>query len=386
MTSKPLPRPSRSSAAIRHWLQRNLFNGWFNSLLTIGLLILIGWTATNLIRWATTQAQWIVITTNLRLILVGRYPVDQLWRVWTVLAIVLGLIGFWVSKGRGQKAKDRKIEEQERAGAEEQGSQEDFDIASPSSPVFLLSRLHPITLLPLAFLLILWLLGGGLGLPRVGTNLWGGLLLTLVVAIISTVLAFPLGVLLALGRQSSLPVVQGFSTLYIELMRGLPLIGILFMAQMMLPLVLPGQPNIDRVVRAIAGLVLFNAAYLAESVRGGLQSIPRGQTEAARALGFNLPLTLYLIILPQALRIAIPAIVGQFISLFKDTSLLALFALLELTGIARSILAQPQFLGRYAEVYLFVGLLYWAFCYTLSMLSRRLESSGGSNHSRHTTR
>lgn len=358
MTSKPLPRPTRSSVAIRPWLQRNLFNGWFNSLLTIALLIVLGGAAINLMRWATTQAQWAVVTTNFRLFLVGRYPVDQLWRVWTALAIVLGLIGFWVSTGRRQRAAGR------------------IKAQRPLPPL----------LLPLVFLLILWLLGGGLGLSRVGTNLWGGLLLTLIVAVISTVLAFPLGVLLALGRQSSLPVVQGFSTVYIELMRGLPLIGILFMAQVMLPLVLPGQPNIDRVVRAIAGLVLFNAAYLAESVRGGLQSIPRGQTEAARALGFNLPLTLYLIILPQALRIAIPAIVGQFISLFKDTSLLALFALLELTGMARSILAQPQFLGRYAEVYLFVGLLYWVFCYTLSMLSRRLEASGGSIHSRHTTR
>jgi general L-amino acid transport system permease protein len=184
-----------------------------------------------------------------------------------------------------------------------------------------------------------------------------------------------LGVLLALGRQSELPVVRGCSTVYIELIRGLPLIGILFMAQVMLPLVLPLGVRPDRLVRAIAGLVLFNAAYLAENVRGGLQAVPRGQTEAAKALGLNLPLTLLLIVLPQALRTVIPAIVGQFISLFKDTSLLALFALVELTGISRSVLAQPQFLGRYAEVYLFIGLIYWAFCYTMSQISRRLERS-----------
>jgi general L-amino acid transport system permease protein len=233
-----------------------------------------------------------------------------------------------------------------------------------------------------ALLLIFWLINGDMVrtrspiLPFVSTNLWGGLLLTLFVSVISIAAAFPLGVLLALGRQSQLPVVRWLSTLYIEGMRGLPLIGILFMAQVMLPLVLPGQWRLDRLVRAIAGLVLFNAAYLAENIRGGLQSIPRGQTEAAQALGFNTVQTLGLIVLPQALRAVIPAIVGQFISLFKDTSLLSLFALIELTGIARSVLAQPQFLGRYAEVYLFIGMLYWMFCYGMSQLSRRLETKG----------
>jgi general L-amino acid transport system permease protein len=198
----------------------------------------------------------------------------------------------------------------------------------------------------------------------------------LLLASVSIVLAFPIGVLLALGRQSSLPLLSSFSRIYIELIRGLPLIGILFMAQVMLPLVLPGQIRPDRLLRAIAGLVLFNAAYLAENVRGGLQTVPRGQTEAAKAIGLNLPLTLVLIVLPQALRVSIPAIVGQFISLFKDTSLLSLFALVELTGISRSILSQPEFLGDYAEVYLFIGFIYWAFCYGMSRFSRRFERLG----------
>ncbi|MBF2026039.1 MAG: amino acid ABC transporter permease [Oscillatoriales cyanobacterium C42_A2020_001] len=352
-----MPRSTASTPAqIQRWLKRNLFNGWFNSLLTLVCLAVITWIAIHLLRWATTQAQWAVVTTNLPLFFVGRYPVQQIWRVWAALAIALAMVGVWWQAGTWKQKNT-----QTAAG-------------SPSSP---LPSPSPqalfFILLLIAFCCILWLLAGGLGLPRVGTNLWGGLLLTLVVAITSIVLAFPFGVLLALGRQSSLPILQGFCTVYIELIRGLPLIGILFMAQVMLPLVLPGQPNIDRVVRAIAGLVLFNAAYLAENVRGGLQSIPRGQTEAAKALGLNPFLTLRLVVLPQALRIAIPGIVGQFISLFKDTSLLALFALLELTGIGRSILAQPQFLGRYAEVYLFVGLLYWVFCFTMSRISRRLE-------------
>jgi general L-amino acid transport system permease protein len=226
----------------------------------------------------------------------------------------------------------------------------------------------------LAIVVDLWLIKGGLGLEPTATSVWSGLLLTLLMATISIVLSFPLGVLLALGRQSKLPVVRAFCIIYIEVIRGLPLIGILFLAQVMLPLFLPPYfRELDRVLRAIAGLVLFSAAYLAENVRGGLQAVPRGQGEAASALGLSTPLVVSLIVLPQALRAVIPAIVGQFIGLFKDTSLLSLFALLELTGISRTVLAQPQFLGRYAEVYLFIGLIYWVFCYGMSLASRRLE-------------
>jgi len=141
----------------------------------------------------------------------------------------------------------------------------------------------------------------------------------------------------------------------------------------MLPLFLPADLRLDRLLRGITGLILFSAAYMAENVRGGLQAIPRGQIEAAKALGLNTPLVLILVILPQALRAVIPAIVGQFIGLFKDTSLLSLVGLVELTGMARSILAQPQFLGRYAEVYLFIGLIYWLFCYSMSLAAKNLE-------------
>ncbi len=317
------------------WLQRNLFNTWYDSLLTIGCFALLSRVAYGVINWAVNKAQWEVVTSNLPLFFVGRYPADQVWRLWLVLAIVVGAI----VNGTFNRKHSR----------------------------------FSLILIPICVLLILWLIGGGFFLTPVGTNLWNGLLLTLLAASISIILAFPIGILLALGRQSSLPILRGFCTIYVELIRGLPLIGILFMAQVMLPLVLPGQIQLDRVVRAIAGLVLFNAAYLAENVRGGLQSIPRGQIEAAKALGLNTPLSLLLIVLPQALRTAIPAIVGQFISLFKDTSLLSLFALVELTGITRSILAQPEYLGRYAEVYLFIGLIYWVFCYTMSQMSRKLE-------------
>lgn len=326
------------------WLQKHLFNTWYNSLLTVLCVWLVmGWLGRTIV-WLLTQAQWAVVTTNLRLLFVGRYPPSQVWRIGVAGALVGGLAGLWLwNILRKHHAAKQQV------------------------------TWAIVGLLPIVAGVSLWLIGGGTGLIPVGTDLWGGLMLTLLVSAVSIGLAFPLGVLLALGRQSSLPVLRWACTIYIELVRGLPLIGILFMAQVMLPLVLPLGVRPDRLIRAIAGLVLFNAAYLAEAVRGGLQAVPRGQTEAAKALGLNTPLMLGLIVLPQALRTVTPAIVGQFISLFKDTSLLSLFALVELTGISRSILAQPQFIGRYAEVYLFVGVLYWLFCFSMSQVSRRLE-------------
>lgn len=232
----------------------------------------------------------------------------------------------------------------------------------------------------IAFILTIWLIGGGLGLKSVPTNDWGGLMLTILMAIVSIFLSFPLGILLALGRQSKLPVIKIFSIGYIEIIRGLPLISILFMGQIMIPLFLPDGMRPDRILRAILGLTLFSSAYLAENIRGGLQSIPRGQTEAAKALGFNTPLALGLIVLPQALKVAIPSIVGQFISLFQDTTLLSIVGLSELLRMSRSILAQPQFLGDYAEVYLFNGILFWIICYAMSIGSRQLEKTLNTDH------
>lgn len=349
--TRPLPLPPVLPATKPlKWLRQNLFDSWLNGLLTIVCLGFMVQGLTSVVHWLATMAEWAVVGANVRLFLIGRYPVVQAGRIWTALAVVVGCLVLGVIKFKTPDPKLKTV----------------------------LSRLLLIVL-PAAALGIFWLINGDFVRTKapilrfVPTSLWGGLMLTLFVSAVSIGLAFPLGVLLALARQSALPVVRWLSTLYIEIIRGLPLIGILFMAQVMLPLVLPGQLRLDRLVRAIAGLVLFNAAYLAETVRGGLQSIPRGQVEAAKALGLNTLQTLGFIVLPQALRAVVPAIVGQFISLFKDTSLLSLFALIELTGIARSVLAQPQFLGRYAEVYLFIGLIYWIFCYAMSLLSRQLE-------------
>ncbi|MBW4674142.1 MAG: amino acid ABC transporter permease [Desmonostoc geniculatum HA4340-LM1] len=371
------------------WLRKNLFSTWYNSLLTVVCLAFLFWVARGIITWATTQAQWAVIQVNLRLFLVGRFPQTLYWRPWSVLVIaaILGAITGGVFFSKQQLTRRIIAFFAFIVGV--------FLIILPLDLIYRLQLLLIAILIIagfgigrnfaevlspwlsllwlLSFPVILWLIGGGFGLQSVPTNLWNGLLLTLLMAAVSIVLSFPIGVLLALGRTSDLPVVRWFSILYIEIIRGVPLIGILFLAQVMLPLFLPADVRLDRVLRGIAGLILFSAAYMAENVRGGLQSIPRGQIEAAKALGLNTALVVLLIVLPQALRAVIPAIVGQFISLFKDTSLLSLLGLVELTGIARSILAQPEFLGRYAEVYLFIGFIYWIFCYSMSLVSRRLE-------------
>ncbi|WP_211293219.1 amino acid ABC transporter permease [Brunnivagina elsteri] len=329
----------------KKWVQKNLFNNWYNSILTIVCSWLLISSIKGILSWVFTQAQWSVINVNLQLFLVGRFPQQLHGRLWLSLVIILSLSGLtWGT----------------------------FIQRLPQ----LINSFLPLAW-GLSFPIILWLIGGGFGLEKVDTNLWNGLLLTLVMAVISIIISFPLGILLALGRQSQMFMVRNLSIFYIEIIRGLPLIGILFLAQVMLPLVLPDDIRLDRVLRGIAGLTLFSAAYLAENVRGGLQSIPRGQSEAAKALGLSTPLIILLVVLPQALRAVIPALVGQFIGLFKDTSLLSIVGLLELIGISRSILAQPEFLNRYAEVYLFIGLIYWVFCYSMSLASQRLEKQLG---------
>ncbi|BAY21799.1 amino acid ABC transporter, permease protein, 3-TM region, His/Glu/Gln/Arg/opine [Calothrix sp. NIES-2100] len=371
------------------WLRKNLFSTWYNSLLTVVCLAFLIWLVRGILIWTTTQAQWAVIQVNLRLFLVGRFPPSLYWRVWIVLAIAATLTAVtWGVFSNQQPLTKRRITLSTLMVAVFLGVVPlDFTsrlwlllIAVLLSVGLGIGRKFPKVIAPwlslvwlLSFSVILWLIGGGLGLQSVSTNLWNGLLLTLLMAAVSIVLSFPIGVLLALGRTSNLPVLRWFSILYIEIIRGLPLIGILFFAQIMVPLFLPVDLRLDRVVRAITGLVLFSAAYMAENVRGGLQAISRGQIEAAKALGFNSLFVVILIVLPQALRAVIPAIVGQFIGLFKDTSLLSLVGLVELTGMSRSIVAQPQFLGRYREVYLFIGLIYWIFCYSMSLASRRLE-------------
>lgn len=392
--------PPSESSSVDEWLRQNLFNTWYNTLLTLGIVGFLIWMLSGFLSWARTDAQWNVIPANLSLFFVGRFPSDQYWRLWLVLASICLLSGLtWGILARNLPTLFGQT------------------VVMVTSIVAMMTVLTPVSFpyrlllfgmvmlavasawggkrlantqpqlirwLPftwfLSLIVFVWLIGGGLGLESVSSNLWGGLMLTLLLSIISILLCFPLGVLVALGRQSSLPVIRFLSIAYIEIIRGLPLITILFMGQVLLPLFLPEGMRPDRVLRAIVGLTLFSSAYLAENVRGGLQAIPRGQVEAAKAVGLSTPLTLGLIILPQALKISIPSIVGQFISLFQDTTLLAIVGLVELLGISRSILANPKFLGRYSEVYIFIGLLYWLFCYLMSLGSRKLEQQLNTDH------
>jgi His/Glu/Gln/Arg/opine family amino acid ABC transporter permease subunit len=213
-------------------------------------------------------------------------------------------------------------------------------------------------------------------LPLTDTRRWGGMLLTMLLTVVGIIASFPLGILLALGRRSQLPVVSLLSTIYIEFVRGVPLITVLFMAQLLVPLVNPALAETPGVFRAMIGITLFTAAYLAENVRGGLQAIPHGQEEAARALGLNgLQITLY-ITLPQALRAVIPALVGMFISLFKDTSLVIIVGLLDFTGMGELVVAQTEFLGLRREIYIFLIVGYFGFSYVMAAISRRIEASG----------
>jgi general L-amino acid transport system permease protein len=214
-------------------------------------------------------------------------------------------------------------------------------------------------------------------LPAVEMGAWSGLLLTLLLTIVGNLGSLPLGILLALGRQSKLPIVRYFSIGYIELIRGVPLVTVLYMADILLPLFLPVDVRPDRVIRAMVGFILFEAAYQAENVRGGLQSIHRGQYEAAHALGLSGALTTALIILPQALRAVVPALFNSFISLFKDTSLVAIIGLFDLLRIGRSVIAQPEWLGTHREVYLFAFLIYWGFNLAFTYGNRRVEQALG---------
>jgi general L-amino acid transport system permease protein len=215
--------------------------------------------------------------------------------------------------------------------------------------------------------------GGAFGLQEVQTPRWGGLFLTLVIAGVGIVSSLPIGVLLALGRRSEMPIVRLLCVGFIELIRAVPLITVLFMASVMLPLFLPSGVNFDKLLRALIGVALFSSAYMAEVVRGGLQAIPSGQYEAAKALGLSFPKMMGLVVLPQALRIVIPGIVNNFISLFKDTTLVLIIGLFDLLGIVKAALTDAGWLGLALEGYVFAGFVFWIFCFGMSRYSLRLE-------------
>ncbi len=346
-TQSQVLKPPRTEVGLLGWLTKNLFSTWYNVLLTIFSIAFIYVVLRAVITWVVQVARWEVVTTNLKVFMIGRYPGEEAWRVWACLGILVLLAGltwvFWRAEGK-------------------------------------LRRWLVIGWL-LSFPLIIILLRGFSResplLPQVSEDLWSGLLLTLVLAVVGIVASFPLGVLLALGRRSPLPGIKVLCTVYIETIRGVPLITVLFMSQLLLPLFLPPEIRLSTVMRALAGMTLFSAAYTAENVRGGLASVPRGQYEAARAVGLNEGLVMGLIVLPQALRAVIPAIVGQFISLFKDTTLVAIVGLLDLLGIAKAVVGQKEFIGLHKEVYSFVAVIFFICCFAMSYASRRLEQTLG---------
>ena len=335
------------------WARRNLFSGWLNTLTTLVLLWLAWRWLPPLFDWAFSGAVWragspsacreaqgacwAFIAEKHRFILFGTYPFEQHWR--PALAALL-LVALW--------------------------------------GVSCLRRFWHLWLAALwaAGLAVIGVLmwGGVAGLPYVENERWGGLTLTLLLATFGVAFAFPLSIVLALGRRSALPVLRLACTGYIELVRGVPLISVLFMASVMLPLFLPAGLTIDKLLRAQLALVLFAAAYLAEVVRGGLQAIPRGQHDAADALGFPYWRKMGLVILPQALRLSIPPLVNTFIGFFKDTSLVLIIGLFDLLSTVKVSLQDPAWSGFGVEAYLFASLVYFAFCYAMSSYSRRLES------------
>lgn len=345
VTSPPSSEvPPVTEVGLLGWITENLFNSWGGAILTVisGLFVFV--VLRVLIRFVFFQADWEVVYSNPVLFLIGQYPREEAWRTAAALGVVVFLSVihalFWKRSGVAQ-----------------------------------------ITISILWFLSFptVWFILAGFEnstlLPPVRTQLWSGLLLTVMLTVVGIVVSFPLGVLLALGRRSDLIITKVLCTIYIEAIRGVPLISILFMSQVMLPLFV-GNSNLDVVIRAMAGVTLFSAAYVAENVRGGLQAIPKGQVEAAQALGLSAPLVTTLIVLPQALRIVIPAIVGQFISLFKDTTLVSIITLLDLLGIAASALAQkPEYQFHKTEVYLFLAVIYFIFSYLMSSAARRIEAT-----------
>lgn len=393
IAQEALPPPMMRLGPVR-WLKENLFSTWYNALLTLLALVFLYLTLRPTLEWALWQARWDVIPANLKLFLVGIYPGKDVWRVWVCVYWIVLLVG--LSGGLwGRLAREAALAV--GSGAIllfflPFGWMERLWIAGVVLGLFgglglgwLLQerkswRKDVLLLWVLSPLIVVLLLGGLPGNPLlapVGTSQWGGLMLTFMLAIVGIASSFPLGVLLALGRQSTLPVIRWISIFYIEVVRGVPLITVIFMTSIMLPLFLPAQVRVDQALRAMVAFTLFTSAYIAENVRGGLQAVPRGQVEAAKALGLSGVLTTLFIVLPQALRVVIPANVGQFISLFKDTALVFVASLLDLFGIAKSILANPDWLGRDREILLFVAFVYWIFTYFMSHMSRRLEKALG---------
>lgn len=301
------------------------------------LLVEANWHGSSRDDCTSAGACWVFIRARFSQFMYGQYPVPERWRV-----DLLGVIALAVVVALAWRRLPRRRE----------------------AAIAALVGLPPLGI---------WLLYGGLGLRIVETREWGGLMLTLFLAIYAGLIAIPLGILLALGRQSRLPVIRFVSIVFIEFWRGVPIIAVIFLASLLLPLIMPTGVNVDRLARAVIGLAFVIAAYMAEAVRGGLQALPEGQVEAAQALGLGYWRITRMIVLPQALRIALPAMTNEFIALFKNTTLVLIVSIFDLLGIAQAALADPAWVGMNMEAYVFAGAIYWFTCFGLSQWSRSRE-------------
>ena len=358
---KEAKQPPKSQTKAILWLKDNLFSSTLNVLLTFVAIYILYLLLPPILNWTIFDANfdltadnqscgregacWSFVNANLKMFIYGFYPQEELWRVNTMFGLIAALIVL------GSIIKNSQYKAHYIIGS------------------FLI---YPVV----AF----FLLYGGLGLEVVETDKWGGLTLTVVVAAVGIVASFPLGILFALGRQSEMRVVKFISVVYIEFIRGVPLITILFMASVVLPLFFSAGMDIDKLLRALIGITLFQTAYIAEVIRGGLQAIPRGQYEAADAAGLSFLQKTMLVILPQALKISIPNIVGSFISLFKDTTLLLIIGLFDMLAIVGAATSNSDWLGRDTEGYVFVAMVIWVILYSMSRYSKRLEVRFSTEH------
>ncbi len=333
-------------------LRQRLFATWLDTVVSLLCLYVVWRVSVPLMQWLLIEANWngtsrddctssgacwVFIRARFAQFMYGLYPVPERWRV-----DLLGLLAVFAGAALSWRGLPRRQE---------------IMVAT----VLILPPLG------------IWLLYGGFGLKIVETREWGGLMLTLFLAIYAGLIAVPLGILLALGRRSRLPLIRFASIVFIEFWRGVPIITVIFLASLLLPLIMPTGFNVDRLARAVIGLAFVIAAYMAEAVRGGLQALPEGQTEAAQALGLGYWRVTRLIVLPQALRISLPAMTNEFIALFKNTTLVLIVSIFDLLGIAQAALADPAWVGMNMEAYVFAGAIYWFACFGLSQWSRSRE-------------
>lgn len=357
------PAPNRSIGAIA-WMRENLFSSVSNSILTIIGLLLIVWLVPPLYNFLIGKAVWIAedgaacrvedagacwafIWARMDFFIYGFYPPDEYWRINICFAIGTVLI---------------------------------IPLLWPDAPFKVLNAILFFVVFPVVVYILLN--GGMFGLRSVPTENWGGLTVTLIIGLVGIVSSLPLGIVLALGRQSNLPVIKSISIAFIELWRAVPLISVLFMASVMLPLFVPTGVTVDKLLRALVGVSLFSSAYMAEVVRGGLQALPRGQYEAAASLGLNYWKSMIFIILPQALKHVIPGIVNSFISLFKDTSLVSIVGIFDLLQTVQSSSSDLKWASQHQAItgYIFAALVFWAFCFSMSRYSIFMENRLDTGH------